>query len=190
MLLVRHGQSFFNLHFNQTGNDPGIRDPELTEEGRAQARRTAESLKAQEIQRVECSPYRRAVQTAEIIADALKVPITGVTPLVGERAAYTCDYGSHPDELQQSWPHLRFDHLPPQWWAPHEESVEALKQRAQAFRTVTDPLADRDHLAVVSHWGFIHGLTGLSVTNCSVIRLHIRPTVRAELLHEGAPGHY
>ena len=31
MYLLRHGQSYFNLHFTPTRIDPGIEDPELTE---------------------------------------------------------------------------------------------------------------------------------------------------------------
>ena len=29
MILIRHGQSEFNVHFNRTGIDPGITDPHL-----------------------------------------------------------------------------------------------------------------------------------------------------------------
>src|SRR3546814_12714551 len=37
MILVRHGQSHFNVHFARTRVDPGIVDPQLTEEGERQA---------------------------------------------------------------------------------------------------------------------------------------------------------
>ena len=30
MFLLRHGQSYFNLHMSRTRVDPGIEDPELT----------------------------------------------------------------------------------------------------------------------------------------------------------------
>ena len=42
MILVRHGQSHFNLHFSATRVDPGIEDPELTDEGVRQAATAAE----------------------------------------------------------------------------------------------------------------------------------------------------
>ncbi len=35
MLLIRHGQSEFNVVYSVTRQDPGIRDPKLTVEGRA-----------------------------------------------------------------------------------------------------------------------------------------------------------
>jgi broad specificity phosphatase PhoE len=31
MILLRHGQSEFNLHFSVTRRDPGIADPKLTQ---------------------------------------------------------------------------------------------------------------------------------------------------------------
>ena len=37
MFLLRHGQSYFNLHMSETRVDPGIEDPELTPLGESQA---------------------------------------------------------------------------------------------------------------------------------------------------------
>ena len=98
MILIRHGQSEFNVHYGRTRQDPGIRDPVLTEEGRAQAYAAAATLGAHDVRRLVSSPYRRALETAEIIAGALGLPVT-VDPTVGERAAFSCDFGSGPDEL-------------------------------------------------------------------------------------------
>ena len=42
MILVRHGESHFNVHFNVTREDPGIVDPGLTKTGRDQALAAAE----------------------------------------------------------------------------------------------------------------------------------------------------
>ena len=44
MFLLRHGQSYFNLHFNRTRMDPGIEDPELTPLGVEQAAGAAAAL--------------------------------------------------------------------------------------------------------------------------------------------------
>jgi len=44
MFLLRHGQSRFNLHFNETRVDPGIEDPELTALGNEQAAAAAAQL--------------------------------------------------------------------------------------------------------------------------------------------------
>ena len=40
MILVRHGQSEFNVIFGATRKDPGIVDPKLTEEGRREGPNT------------------------------------------------------------------------------------------------------------------------------------------------------
>ena len=46
MYLLRHGQSYFNLHFSETRVDPGIEDPELTPLGVEQAVAAAQQLAA------------------------------------------------------------------------------------------------------------------------------------------------
>jgi broad specificity phosphatase PhoE len=186
MILVRHGQSEFNVHYGRTRQDPGIRDPALTEDGRAQARAAAAALARLDVRRLVTSPYRRALETAEIIVGALAVPVA-VDPTVGERVAFMCDLGSGPQALAERWPTWRFDHLPEQWWPDHEEPEAGLVARCTRFRTDTDALADRDHVAVVTHWGFIRALTGLTVTNASVVRFRVRPEPAAELLHQVVP---
>jgi broad specificity phosphatase PhoE len=56
MILLRHGQSEFNLHFGATRRDPGIIDPRLTDLGHAQAREAAAQLADQDIRRIIVSP--------------------------------------------------------------------------------------------------------------------------------------
>lgn len=184
MILIRHGQSEFNVHYGRTRIDPGIRDPVLTELGRAQALAAAAALAGFGLRRVIASPYRRALETAEIIASALDLPVT-IDPVVGERVAFTCDIGSGPRELAQRWPRWSFDHLTDPWWPAHEEPEAGLLARCARFRDLTDALADRDHVAIVSHWGFIRGLTGLTLANAAAVRFHLTPAPVAEVVHAG-----
>ncbi|MFY7960483.1 MAG: histidine phosphatase family protein [Elsteraceae bacterium] len=170
MILVRHGQSEFNLHYSQTKIDPGIEDPKLTPLGAAQARSTAEALVGHAPRRILSSPYHRALETAEIIASHLGLPID-IDPIVGERAAFTCDIGSPPSRLAQRWPHLRFDHLTDQWWPTFEESEAALAARCARFYELSHDWDDRDQVLVVTHWGFIRGLTGIAVSNCTAVKV-------------------
>ena len=44
LVLLRHGQSEFNLHMGALGRDPGIIDPKLTPLGHVQARHAADAL--------------------------------------------------------------------------------------------------------------------------------------------------
>jgi glucosyl-3-phosphoglycerate phosphatase len=185
MILVRHGQSEFNVHYGRTRRDPGIPDARLTEHGRRQARFAAERLAGEPLAAVVASPYTRALETAHVIADALGLPVH-VERLVAERAAFTCDIGTSPAALAARWPGVAFDHLADPWWAALGESEEALAARCTAFRAAMAARADHHRVAVVSHWGFIRALTGLSVTNCSVVRYDpARPELPATLL--GAP---
>jgi broad specificity phosphatase PhoE len=184
VILIRHGQSEFNVHFGRTRIDPGIRDPMLTDEGRAQAHAAAAALAGHDLRRLITSPYQRALETAEIIAGALGLPVT-VDPTVGERAAFSCDFGSGPAVLARRWPTWSFDHLAEQWWPAHEEPEAGLLARCARFRTNTDTLDDRDHVAIVSHWGFIRALTGLAVPNATAVRFRIWPAPAAEVVHPG-----
>lgn len=168
MILVRHGQSEFNAVYGKTRIDPGIQDPRLTEEGRRQAREAAEALADRDIRELVSSPYTRALETAEIIAEALRLPLR-VDPIVGERAAFVCDIGSHRSVLTGRWPLLDLAHLPEQWWPEGEESESALLDRCARFRTRMADRHDWPHVLVVSHWGFIRGLTGRRVGNCAVV---------------------
>jgi phosphohistidine phosphatase SixA len=92
MYLLRHGQSYFNLHFTPTRIDPGIEDPELTELGLAQANAAAAQLKDVRLTRMVVSPYMRALQTAEPMLKLHQVPVE-IMQEVRERAAFTCDVG-------------------------------------------------------------------------------------------------
>ncbi len=169
MLLIRHGQTVFNQVFSRTRIDPGIHDPCLTEAGRSQAAAAARALRGFGIRRLIASPYVRALETAQIIATELDLPIA-VETLVAERCAYACDIGSPLGELRSLWPALAFDHLPDPWWPQEEESEASLRQRSQAFcgQIATGPWSDA---AVVTHWGFIRALTGLAVPNGAVLRV-------------------
>ena len=175
MLLIRHGQSEFNVVYSVTRRDPGIRDPLLTAAGRAQAREAAAALANEGLARLIASPYTRALETAEIIAGILDLPIA-VDARVGERAAFACDVGSPIAQLRERWPLLALDHLDEVWWPDLEESETALGHRCEAFRSTMAAAEDWASAGVVTHWGFIRGLTGLTVPNGAVLR--VDPTRR------------
>ena len=164
MYLLRHGQSYFNLHFTATRVDPGIEDPELTDVGLGQARAAAARLARVKLTRIIISPYTRALQTAEPIL-ALHRASVEIMHEVRERAAFVCDVGSPPESLSARFPHHDFAHLPPRWWSEPVETLEETVGRADAFRS---SMASRDDSAttlLVSHWAFILALTGTSVGN-------------------------
>jgi len=170
MILLRHGQSEFNLLFTQTRKDPGIADPVLTPLGHDQAKAAAETLGGEDIRRIIVSPYRRTIQTALPIAKRFGLPLT-ITPVVRERYAFTCDIGSPRTALVAAFPEVDFTHLEEVWWPPEEELAGQVEGRAGLFRSEMAALDDWAHTLVVSHWGFIMALTGLSVTNGQILRV-------------------
>ena len=64
LLLIRHGESTWNVEHRLPGQLPGI---DLTDEGRAQAQRLASALRMLPLSSIISSPLARAVQTAEYL---------------------------------------------------------------------------------------------------------------------------
>ena len=169
MILLRHGQSEFNLAFTATRRDPGIHDPKLTPLGHEHAANAAEALASMGIRRIIASPYTRALQTAAPIAKALGLPVI-VNPVVRERYAFSCDIGSPRSALAATWPHHDFSHIEEMWWPTVEEPASSIIGRAAIFRAEMSALPDWNETLVVSHWGFILSMTGISVMNGNWLR--------------------
>lgn len=179
MIVIRHGESEFNRLFSIARRDPGIRDPQLTPRGRQQATAVAQAVRGLGLSRLIASPYTRALETAAVIAADLGLPLS-VEPLIGERSVYACDIGSPVATLTARWPALAFDHLADPWWPAQAESEESLAHRARLFQTRIAAAA-WSRTAIVSHWGFIRALTGLTVPNGAVLRIDpTQPEAAAE----------
>jgi broad specificity phosphatase PhoE len=169
MYFMRHGQSEFNLGINKTGRDPNIPDAILTAEGQRQALQTASKLKGKNITHLCCSPYRRAIQTAEIVGNVLGL-IPVIEPLASEMRAYSCDIGSPVPVLRTAWPHLDFSPVPEgEWWLPFPEPHTHLMQRVQAFFNKWQFEEAVDSTLVVSHYYFINAATGTIPANAEVV---------------------
>jgi glucosyl-3-phosphoglycerate phosphatase len=169
MILLRHGQSEFNLHFSVTRRDPGIADPKLTPLGHAQAAEAAQQLAGDGIARIIVSPYTRALQTAAPLAKALGVPVL-INPIVRERYAFACDVGTPRTELEQAWPEHDFSAIEEIWWPAVTEPAASVLDRAALFRAEMVALHDWADTVVITHWGFIMSLTGLSIQNGQWLR--------------------
>lgn len=169
MILLRHGQSEFNVHFGVTRRDPGIVDAPLTDLGRFQAAEAAATLAEQRIARIITSPYTRALQTTEAVAGRLRVPVI-VNPIVRERYAFACDIGTPRTELERTWPQHDFSAIEEVWWPAVEEPAESIRARAALFRAEMAALPDWSDTLVVTHWGFILSLTGERTMNGQLLR--------------------
>lgn len=186
MILVRHGQSEFNVVYSVTRVDPGIPDPKLTDEGRRQARAVADSLAPHGLRRLLVSPYTRALETAEIIAATLDLELR-VEPLVREHCRFHCDIGSMRSDLARRWPEIDFAHLEERWWPELDESEEALAERGRKFRDAMALDRSWPTTAVVTHWGFIRALTGERVPNGHLLRFDPRTGFASDLAPASVP---
>ena len=169
---MRHGESEFNQAFRKTRRDPGIVDPPLTLLGIQQIQQAADFFRNKDIHFCVSSPYQRALQTSALLFD-LTIQNLTVNFLAGEQFGFSCDIGSPRSELEKKWPLIDFEKLTEVWWPSEPETENAVRQRGALFlKETTDRFLKTDKLVVVSHWGFIKSLTGLSVENGSVVEFH------------------
>ena len=169
MILLRHGQSEFNVVFSATKRDPGITDPALTAAGRAQIAAAADRLAGQGVRRIVASPYTRALQTAAIASERLGVPVL-IDAVVRERCAFACDVGTPRARLIELWPHHDFAALDEVWWPVGVETEAEVVARAARFRAAMAAEPSWRETLVVSHWGFILALTGTQLQNGKWLR--------------------
>jgi phosphohistidine phosphatase len=80
LLIIRHGAAMDQEEFAQTKQSDDLRP--LTGEGKREMKRVAKGLRKaiDELDVLATSPLVRAVQTAEIVADAYGIEITDTTP--------------------------------------------------------------------------------------------------------------
>lgn len=154
LLLVRHAEP---VAPGAAGYEENERP--LSEAGRAQALLLAEQLGSIEVGAVYSSPYPRARQTVEPLAQRLGVPIT-VVPDLRERLLGTAPLPDWADHVERSW--LDFSYA-----LEGGESSAAAQER---MWRVLGPLAERhrdDAAVVASHGNVIalalHRLAGPAV---------------------------
>jgi broad specificity phosphatase PhoE len=163
ILLVRHGQTTFNVEGRLPGQLPGV---ELTDEGRRQAHRAAVALSGLRISAIVSSPLERALETARIIARGWALEVREDPRLkdtdVGSWAGQKISDVAKNDPNWTAF--LRKPTEPP----PGVESLAAVQERAVAVieDLRSDPTAG-DDVVVVAHADIIKLIvaryTGVSV---------------------------
>lgn len=146
LLLIRHALPL------RSKPDEGA-DPELSDVGFEQAQRLPKALDRHAIVRVISSPQRRAIQTAEPVADAL-----GLDVAIDDRLAeYDRDLAHYVPieqirtEFPEEWERLAQGHLP--------SGVDENAFLARVFAAIDDVVAGADHddtVALFSHGGVIN----------------------------------
>ncbi len=147
LIVARHGEAEYDSeHVSDDGGS-------LTAAGRVQAKQLAESLRDRRIAAIWCSDMARAVQTAEIVAAALDVPVR-VRP--GLREFSVGDLAGRPD----GWESL--DRVFARWMGgdlaagcPGAESgIDVVRRMRVELETLADQ-SRGETVAVISHGGVI-----------------------------------
>lgn len=165
LYFVRHGESTANL-LHEFSNS-GQRHP-LTDRGIEQARDVAEALHGLNIDRVYSSPVLRAVQTAQILAEALQAPVEIMESLrewsVGVYEGTTDPQGWEMHrQVQEDW----FIHGKLESKMPGGESFTEIRERFVPF---IDALLQQDggsdrNVALVAHGGLYLAMLPLILSN-------------------------
>ena len=151
LLLIRHGLPV------RRELEVGAADPELSEAGHAQARHLAEYLSSEVLDAVFASPLRRAVQTAEPLAEAQGRTI-GLVDEVAEWDRHSNEYV--PIEELKAANDPRWQAMLRGEWHVHEETPEQFRARiVGALERLIDAHSG-GRIAVVCHGGVINGYLG------------------------------
>jgi broad specificity phosphatase PhoE len=175
---IRHGQSTFNAHFLETGEDPLHFDAPLTELGLRQVEERARELRQYPYEMVITTPLTRAIQTTlGLFGDHPAAPPIHVECLHREHLESSCDVGRPPSLLMQEFPHLSFELGGHNEGEPDPrgfvyEPSHIFEGRVEQFRRW---LLDRPEgmIAVVGHGTFFSRLTGQYLGNCEVAVLEL-----------------
>lgn len=167
LLLVRHGQSTWNLEHRWQGQA----DPPLSDHGRTQALAAASSVGA--VDGIVASPQIRAYDTASIIGEQIGVgPIATVDGLRERNAGIWS--GLTTSEIEQRYPGWIDDGRRPEGWEPNDELVA---RSTEALRAVSAEVGEAT-LLVVCHGGVIVELEDhLGVRDGRIPNLHGRVVV-------------
>jgi probable phosphoglycerate mutase len=165
LYFVRHGESTANLAHEFANR--GFKHP-LTEKGVAQANTLAQKLSGLQFEAIYASPVRRAVQTAEILAESLQAPLA-VTEALREWSVGIYEGTNDPvgwelhRQVQADW----FIHHKPESKMPGGESWLDIEARFVPFiEGLVQEGQGSDHkLLLVAHGGLYLAMLPAILTN-------------------------
>jgi broad specificity phosphatase PhoE len=152
LLLARHGESLWNAERRFQGHT----DIALSPRGRAQATALAGGLRGYRVRAAYVSPFRRAVETAELALQG-----TGIPPVVVEELrelSLGTWEGCTVDEIraQDGDPYVAWVRAPHDCPPPGGEPLPVVSERVRAaLDRIAAAHPDRDDVLVVAHGGVI-----------------------------------
>jgi broad specificity phosphatase PhoE len=167
LVLIRHGESLWNGERRIQGNQ----DPPLSPRGLRQADRLVARMQAQRPGRVAAiytSPLRRAAETAERLAAALRLPLVG-EPDLREMSLGRWE-GLTVPEIQAAFPgaYERWLENPAASPAPGGEALPDFARRVVRALTCMQEAQPGADLILVTHGGVVKALL------CHVLGLDVR----------------
>lgn len=159
LILIRHAAT------DMAGTFCGKSDPPLNPAGRAQARDLAVQLNYCNVGRLYASNLRRAVETAEPLAELWRIPITMRAAL--REISFGEWEGKRWSQIREDQPDIRAMESSPELSAPGGETFESFRSRVLlGLREII--LESNGHLtAVVTHLGVLRILLKeLSTADC------------------------
>ncbi len=144
--LIRHGETTGDIEDRYGGNY----DDHMTEHGKQQLEKTADSLLGKDVEIIFTSPLIRARESAEIIKKKINTPVE-VTDGLQERH-YGVLAGLTKAEALEKYPEVVEAHKDPMNTDSEGESYEDFKNRViGTFKVITSK--DYKTIAIVSHGG-------------------------------------
>ncbi len=182
--LVRHGENPANITREFSYK---LVDYSLTPRGIQQAQQTAAYFKAKNIHEVYASPLKRARETAEIIAQELKLPVTLMEQfreinvgLLEQQPPTDENWGLH-DRILQDWIAGKHETL----FVGGEDYITLLARMRAGLQEITRAKKDRN-IVVVGHIGIFtrtigdicsnvdqEQLTNTKSPNCSITEIEL-----------------
>ena len=149
LYLTRHGETIWN----RLGKTQGVKDIDLTDEGRIQAKKLGMLLRQNNnIETIYCSDLSRARETAEIIGKEIsQKPI--VSPLLRE-ISFGCWEGLSTQEIEKQFPGQLVRWRNELTFAPEGgESLLSVNDRIASFINMIKEKHERngDNILIVSH---------------------------------------
>ena len=152
LYLIRHGQTDWNVEQKIQGHQ----DIPLNAVGHSQAAALAEGMKSRPVKQIFSSPQKRAMQTAQAVAEAQNVPVIHLPSLM--EIGYGAWEGRTMEEIRNSPDQKLFE----DWWKhpatvapPGGETLAHVDARCrQSWEAIKAAL--REHpadVAIVSHGG-------------------------------------
>lgn len=133
--------------------ESGVADPELSDQGRHQARLLADYLAEERIDAIYASPMRRAIETASPIAEILDLPVISVDG-VAEFDRHSEWYVPVEELKAANDPRWR-DLVSGQWTAVHETEEEFIHRIVTSIEEIVERHSSQ-RVLVVCHGGVIN----------------------------------